>query len=396
MPYICAMQHFPKRLQDRLKDREATDSLRFLRLEEDKVDFCSNDYLGFAGNQQLNQEVYEYLKEKEISGNGASGSRLLSGNTRLCEDVEDFLANYYGADAALLFNSGYDANLGFFASLPQKGDLILYDEYIHASIRDGIQLSFAKSLKFRHNDLGDLEKKLMRTCQTVGENERQNIYVVTESVFSMDGDTPDLKAFARICEAYGVYLIVDEAHAVGLYGEKGTGLIVQESLQDKIFARVITFGKAFGVHGAAILGSRTLIQYLLNFARRFIYSTALPPHSLAAIYKAHQFMSSGYGQEQRTSLNYNIRFFREEVRRSGLNELFVESDAAIQSCILPDNKRVKQAAQAIQQAGFDVRPILAPTVPAGKERIRFCLHSFNKKEDIDAVLKQLFALWKRR
>ena len=389
MPYICAMQDFPKRLQDKLKDREVTDSLRSLSLEAGKVDFCSNDYLGFARNQQLNREVYQYLKEKNITSNGASGSRLLSGNTGLCEDVEDFLAAYYLADAALLFNSGYDANLGFFSSLPQKGDLILFDEYIHASIRDGIQLSFAKSLKFRHNDLNDLEQKIKRASQTEGAQERQNIYVVTESVFSMDGDTPDLHAFARICEAYGVYLIVDEAHAVGLYGERGAGLVVQEGLQDVVFARIITFGKAYGAHGAAILGSRTLIQYLVNFARSFIYSTALPPHSLAAIYKAHQFMNSGYGKEQRTSLMNNIRYFKEEVSRSGLNDIFLESTAAIQSCILPENSRVKQASKSIQEAGFDVRPILAPTVPAGKERIRFCLHSFNRQEEIKQLIQEV-------
>ena len=264
------MQHFPKRLQDKLKDRETNGSLRILSLLKGKVDFCSNDYLGFARSPQLNQEVYQYLKENNITGNGASGSRLLSGNTELCEDVENFLSEYYFADAALLFNSGYDANLGFFSSLPQKGDLILYDEYIHASIRDGIQLSFAKSLKFQHNNLGDLEQKLKRANQIIGEQEGRSIYVVTESVFSMDGDTPDLKGITRICEANGVYLIVDEAHAVGLYGERGAGLVVQEGLQDVVFARIITFGKAYGAHGAAIMGSRTLIHYLVNFARSFI------------------------------------------------------------------------------------------------------------------------------
>ena len=383
------MQHFPKRLQDKLKDRETNGSLRILSLPKGKVDFCSNDYLGFARSPQLNQEVYQYLKENNITGNGASGSRLLSGNTELCEDVENFLSEYYFANAALLFNSGYDTNLGFFSSLPQKGDLILYDEYIHASIRDGIQLSFAKSLKFCHNDLDDLEQKLKRANQIIGEQEGRSIYVVTESVFSMDGDTPDLKDITRICEANGAYFIVDEAHAVGLYGERGAGLVVQEGLQDVVFARIITFGKAYGAHGAAIMGSRTLIHYLVNFARSFIYSTALPPHSLAAIYKAHQFMNSGYGKEQRTSLMNNIRYFKEEVSRSGLNDIFLESDAAIQSCILPENSRVKQAARSIQEAGFDVRPILAPTVPPGKERIRFCLHSFNRPEEIKQLIQEV-------
>ena len=395
MPYICHMDHFPDRLNKKLEQRKADNALRKLTSLEGKIDFCSNDYLGFARSSYLSARVSEYLKEHNLTANGSTGSRLLSGNSDLCESVEQLLADYYNAEAALIFNSGYDANLGFFGSVPQKGDLILFDELSHASIRDGIGMSHAKAYKFRHNDLGDLEGMLERNL--VGDtNGDTPVYVVTESVFSMDGDSPDLMSMAALCSRYNAHLVVDEAHAVGLFGTNGAGLIESLGLSHAVFARIVTFGKALGAHGAAVLGSRKLIQYLINFARSFIYTTALPPHSLVTIRMGHDQLNSSSGHKQRELLNGNIAFFKSQIRKLGFPEAFVQSDSAIQSCILSENTVVKQAAVQIQEQGFDVRPILAPTVPKGKERIRLILHSFNKKEDIDAVLKQLFALWKRR
>ena len=386
------MESFPRRLHLKVSNREASNALRQLSLNEGKVDFCSNDYLGFAGSTELNSSINKALKEKPYSGSGASGSRLLSGNSKLHEDLESYLSKYYDSESALLFNSGYDANLGFFASIPQKGDLVIYDELIHARIRDGIQMSFAKAYKFRHNDLEDLERKLQSGKSGIADEDECSLYVVTESVFSMDGDSPDLQHLVTICKKYGAYLIVDEAHAVGIYGDKGRGLIYEHNLQHAVFARIITFGKAFGVHGASVLGSTELVKYLINYARSFIYSTALPPHSLVSIKEAHNLLNTEYGEEEQGLLRENIAYFRSQIDQLKLSTGFVRSTSPIQSLILPDNNRVKRVAHRINEQGFDVRPILSPTVPHGKERIRFCLHSFNSKKDIADVLNGLCAI----
>ena len=389
------MDHFPDRLNKKLDQRKAENSLRTLISPEGMVDFCSNDYLGFASSSDLFTRVSEYLREHKLTANGSTGSRLLSGNSGLYERVEQMLAEYYQSEAALIFNSGYDANLGFFGSVPQKGDLILYDELSHASIRDGIGMSHAKAYKFKHNNLEELEAMLAknRPDDAKGDDE---VYVVTESVFSMDGDSPDLKGMTALCNKYGARLIVDEAHAVGVFGNHGAGLLQSLDMQSQSFARIVTFGKALGAHGAAVLGSKKLIQYLINFARSFIYTTAMPPHSLVTIQKGHELLKSDIGQKQQELLEGNIAYFKNLLGEMGFSSAFVASNSAIQSCILSDNVIVKQAAGMIQDKGFDVRPILAPTVPKGKERIRLILHSFNKKEDIDAVLQLLYTLWEKR
>ena len=383
------MESFPRRLHQKLSKREASNALRYLSFNESKIDFCSNDYLGFAGSPELSARIDQRIKKNPVSGSGASGSRLLYGNSKLHEDLEEFLSNYYSAEAALIFNSGYDANLGFFASILQKGDLVLYDELVHASIRDGIQMSYAKAHKFRHNDLEDLERKLQKGNSDAEDQKECTLYVVTESVFSMDGDSPDLQGLVTLCRQYRAYLVIDEAHAVGIYGDKGTGLVREHHLQDDVFARIITFGKAFGAHGAAVLGSSELKKYLINYARSFIYSTALPPHSLVAIRESHKLLDAAYGKTAQGLLRENINYFRSQTDQLKLNEGFVFSTSPIQSFILSENKRVKQVADSIREQGFDVRPILSPTVPIGKERIRFCLLSFKKKKDIAKVLKLL-------
>jgi 8-amino-7-oxononanoate synthase len=206
-------------LQKKLEERKSSQSLRSLRLVNGMVDFCSNDYLGIVRNGVL-RPVGTGL------ANGSTGSRLLSGNSALAEETEAFIAGFHQAASALLFNSGYDANLGLLASVPQKGDTILYDQLCHASIRDGIRLSFAQAFSFLHNDLADLEKKLAAASGTV--------FIVTESVFSMDGDLCPLEELVRIAGRSGAHLIIDEAHATGMIGEKGEGLVQQLQLQDSV------------------------------------------------------------------------------------------------------------------------------------------------------------------
>ena len=231
-------------LRRRLDERAARDALRRLRLPDGKTDFCSNDYLGVVTNGLL-----EDGDGREAHGSG--GSRLLAGNYALIEETEKMIAGFHSAPAGLIYNSGYDANVGLLSCVPGRGDIILYDALSHASIRDGVRLSFAQAHGFAHNDCNDLERRLAAG----GDGTK---FVVTESVFSMDGDLPPLEDMAALCGRYGAHLIVDEAHATGVIGAAGEGLVQQKGLEGACFARIHTFGKAMGCHGAVVLGSDRL------------------------------------------------------------------------------------------------------------------------------------------
>lgn len=392
---------FPKNLSAKLETRKQNNALRQLPLASNAVDFASNDYLGFAKSKTVFDQTHQFLVDNNYCENGATGSRLLSGNHPLYELAEKYLSQFHQADAALIFNSGYDANVGFFSSVPQKGDFILYDELCHASIRDGIQLSHAKAYKYQHNDYEDLEKLLIR-CHTErsrgasADNNPQptthnlkptTLYIVTESVFSMDGDCPDFETIIAIAEKHQALIVVDEAHALGVFGENGSGLLQQLQVQNKIFARIMTFGKGLGCHGAAILGSDELKHYLVNFARSFIYTTGLSPHAIATIYCAYQELSNE--KAALMALRENINFFNQQKQLQGLKPLFVRSKSAIQSAIIPGNEKVKAIASQLQQNGFDVKAILSPTVPEGQERLRICIHSYNSEAEIFKVLELL-------
>jgi 8-amino-7-oxononanoate synthase len=374
----------PKNLTAKLEIRKQNNAFRKLSFPNDLIDFASNDYIGFSKNKSIFEETHQYLIENNSLQNGATGSRLLSGNHKVYQEAEGFISKFHQSESALIFNSGYDANVGFFSCVPQKGDLILYDELCHASIRDGIQLSNAKAYKFKHNDFEDLEGKITNYKLRITN---QEIYIVTESVFSMDGDTPNLEELAQLSEKYKCHLVIDEAHALGVFGNKGEGLVQQLGLQDQVFARIMTFGKGLGCHGAAILGGQELNDYLVNFARSFIYTTGLSPHSVATILVGYQHLES----EKQTieKLRENIIHFNQEKNILGLKPMFVRSKSAIQSAIIPGNQKVKSIASQLQEKGYDVKAILSPTVPEGQERLRFCLHSFNTKEEISEVLSLL-------
>jgi 8-amino-7-oxononanoate synthase len=376
------MRKFPKNLTAKLETRKQNNALRQLPSPSNQIDFASNDYIGFSKSASIFNETHQFLIDNNYIQNGATGSRLLSGNHSLYEQTENFISRFHDSQSALIFNSGYDANVGFFSSVPQKGDFILYDELCHASIRDGIQLSNAKSYKFQHNNYEDLERLIDR-CKT----ESANIYIATESVFSMDGDTPDFDILISISEKNDCYLVVDEAHALGIFGESGEGFLQNAKLHNQVFARIITFGKGFGCHGAAILGSPDLKNYLINFARSFIYTTALSPHSIATILIAYRQL-----EKEKTTiekLRNNINSFNQQKQMLGLKPLFVRSKSAIQCAIIPGNEKVKNIASQLQHKGFDVKAILSPTVPEGQERLRICLHSYNSEEQISEVLRLL-------
>ncbi|SDL67660.1 aminotransferase class I/II-fold pyridoxal phosphate-dependent enzyme [Kriegella aquimaris] len=382
------MAQFPKKLEAKLVKREEAKALRSLIDNGDLVDFSSNDYLGFSRDESLIQMTSQILSTNGRVQNGATGSRLLTGNHSYYTELEKMLATFHETEAALVFNSGYDANIGFFSAVPQRGDIVLYDEYIHASIRDGINLGNAKSYKFKHNSFSDLEKK----CEAERSQSSSDlvIYIVTESVFSMDGDSPDLRAMAEISEKYNCLLVVDEAHAIGVFGKNGEGLVQQMNLQDDVFARIITFGKAIGAHGATVLGSAALKTYLVNFARSFIYTTGLPPHTVASISAAYTKLDKQH--EAQVQLREKIDYFNEQVESLNLKSFFIPSTSAIHCWVFSGNDQVRSIGVRLQREGFDIRPILSPTVPKGKERLRICLHSFNTKKEIRKVL-QLLAIF---
>jgi 8-amino-7-oxononanoate synthase len=364
--------HFTNYLREQLTKREQDGLLRSLKLYEGLIDFTSNDYLGIARNHAIFQKIAAHTEAgntKQLNGSG--GSRLLSGNSSAAEAFETYYATYIGCEAALLFNSGYDANVGLLSSLPQRGDTIISDSLVHASIIDGIRLSHAKRLKFAHNITADLERKLRQA--------KGKIYVVVESVYSMDGDEANLIEIAQLCNKYDAALIVDEAHAIGIRGKAGRGLVDEYNLSENVFARIHTFGKAIGCHGACIVGSKELKQYLINFARPFIYSTALPPHSIQIIQHCIAYMRDA--EHERELLASNIKLYKENISPA--------NNGPIQKVIIPGNEAVRKMAHTLQQHGYDIRPILSPTVAAGEERLRIILHSFNTSREILQLTKLL-------
>jgi 8-amino-7-oxononanoate synthase len=371
---------FPKNLTAKLEIRKQNNAARELPSPSTAIDFASNDYIGFSKSAAIFNQTHQFLIDNKQIQNGATGSRLLSGNHDIYSLTEKYIAHFHQAATALIFNSGYDANVGLFSSVPQKGDFILYDELCHASIRDGILLSNAKSYKFQHNDYEDLELLLQRFKSNGTE-----IYIATESVFSMDGDASNIEQLVRLSKKYHCHLIVDEAHALGVFGENGEGLT--QPFHHDIFARIMTFGKGLGSHGAAILGSIDLKNYLVNFARSFIYTTALSPHAVATILIGYQQLQKE--QETLQKLRSNIVFFNQQKQLLGMKPLFVYSKSAIQCAIIPGNEKVKNIARQLQNYGFDVKPILSPTVPKEQERLRFCLHSYNSEEQISKLLSLL-------
>ncbi|EHQ30502.1 aminotransferase class I/II-fold pyridoxal phosphate-dependent enzyme [Mucilaginibacter paludis] len=360
-------------IQNKLNERKSAGTYRALKTERPLTDFCSNDYLGFARSVSLKKNINNYLERHGDYLNGATGSRSLSGNTAFCEKLEADIATYHDAEAGLIFNSGYDANLGLFSSLPQRGDTIITDELIHACIIDGSRLSHANRYIFKHNNLGSLEDKLKHATG--------NTYVAVESVYSMDGDIAPLNNIVALAAKYNAQVIVDEAHALGVFGK---GLVNSLNLQDKVFARVVTFGKALGAHGAIVLGSDMLRQYLINFARSFIFTTAASFHQLVTVKMAYEMLKESSARQQQ--LSNNIGLFKSLIKTDGK---LIASSSGVQSIIIVGNEKTRQLAAHLQESGFDVRPILSPSVPAGTERLRICLHSFNSEQEITNLTQLL-------
>jgi 8-amino-7-oxononanoate synthase len=361
----------------KLAQRREQGTFRNLKTVEGQIDFTSNDYLGFARSKELKKRISEAEKIFSETGVGSTGSRLLTGNSKLAERVEQQIAAFHGSETALIFNSGYDANVGLYSSLGRIAKYIVYDELIHASVHDGMRLSRAELKSFKHNDV---ESLLLVLSELDGP-----AVVAVESVYSMDGDLAPLKELVTVCKDFDAAIIVDEAHAVGLFGE-GRGRVSELGLEEDVYARLVTFSKALGCHGAAVLCNDNLRQFLVNHARSLIFSTFTSNHSLLAMKCVYDMLSDKDYSD--LYIRHLIELFNQSMKGvSGVQQIGGESP--ILGVIIRGNAEVRAVAAAMQNDGFDVRPIVSPTVPKGTERIRICLHEFNTEEEVKGLINSL-------
>lgn len=373
----------PENLIRQLEVRKQQDNLRGLRNIYYKFDFFSNDYLGYSKSKTVLEYCSSILKSLDINFMGSTGSRLISGNHHLFERLENTTKKNLNSKSALFFNSGYDANIGLLTAVLKPKDLVFFDELCHASIRDGLQMSSCKSYKFKHNDYLDLTNKIEYQKKRL---KPQSIYVITESVFSMDGDTSDIAQLVEISKRFKAFLIIDEAHALGVCGTEFKGLSYEHA--NDIFARIYTCGKSLGTHGGFVLGSEDLKKYLINFSRPFIYTTAASPHQVAQVIAALDYFEEN--NLEKKQLQDVISCFKKLAVSHQLENEISLNDSAIQSINIEGNTKAKALAESLTNKNIGVKAILSPTVPKGKERIRICLHSYNTEKEIE----QLFSSYK--
>ncbi len=342
---------------------QAADQGRIQVAGNDFLNLAGNDYLGLAGNRQLIQEFYAGLEPEnclELYGPGSGASRLMTGNHAEYHRLEEGLAKLYGADKVLVFNSGYHINIGLLPSLAEKGDLILADKLCHASLIDGMRLSRAKVMRYPHLDYGRIEELLIKN-----RDKYNTIFLVTESIFSMDGDCADLNVLIRLKRLYGAVLYVDEAHAVGVRGQHGLGLAEEQGVLDRVDLLVGTFGKAWAGQGAFVACSSTLYDYCVNTVRSLIFTTGLPPvnvHWLNFILPRIQKMAA----ERKQLLRLGSRL-RSALQEQGLN---TAGDSQIVPVMIGDSARAVGVAEQLREHGFWINAVRPPTVPRGTSRLR--------------------------
>nr|OQO20621.1 hypothetical protein B0A51_11482 [Rachicladosporium sp. CCFEE 5018] len=374
------------------------------------VDFSSNDFLSLATSKELREGFLAELNAgSSILGSG--GSRLLDGNSTYAEALEKDIASFHGAETALLCNSGFDANAGLFSCLPQRGDIIVYDDFIHASVHDGMKLSRAsKCLPFAHNSVAGLKEVLIDCLRDPKiKDGSRNVFIAVEGVYSMDGDVPPLSAIVDLIHELlplgNGHLIVDEAHSTGVFGPRGSGLVCGLGLEKEVLVRLHTFGKALACSGAALLCSDTVRQYLINYARPLIYTTFLSYPSLAAIRASYTFLMQGETIPLQANLHSLIAHLHTRLLDLQYSLRLAVSNSASNTALMsvPTEKPVspifyvlssepKALAAYCQAKGFVVRGIVPPTVPRGGERVRICLHAGNTTGEIDGLV-QVIGQW---
>jgi len=373
-------------LRAALERRERRGLRRTLQTQPDAglVDVSSNDYLSLARLPSIRQAVAAALADVRI---GSGGSRLLDGDSPLHAHAEARLAAYFGAPAALLFNSGYDANVSLLTTLPQPGDVVVHDALVHASMHDGLRASRARAVRsFRHNDAADLEHVLRGVLEELGATDdaragRCNVFLALESVYSMDGTVCSLRALAEVLARHAPrgarHILVDEAHGVGVYGRGGRGVCDALQLADVPSVRLVTFGKAWGCAGAVVLCPPVWREYLLNYARPLIYSTALAPMQVAAVLCVLDALERGDVDVRIETLHARTRQLYEALGRPYV------CDPLPPAPIVPVyTAQPLVLAARVQRAGFLVRAVRYPTVPRGEERVRLCVHAHNTREEM--------------
>lgn len=370
------MNPFPEELRARLDAIRANGLYRAL-IPPEGLDFSSNDYLGLSNDSRLRTAMERELQAGSLS---APASRLLRGNTPGHERLEARLAQFKGSEAALLFPSGYQANIGLLTALLRRDDVAVSDEQNHASIIDGLRLSGCRVETFPHLETAAVDAKLAE------RPERGRVFLVTESLYSMDGDVAPLDRYADLATKHGANLIVDDAHATGLYGERrGSGLVEHYGVERRITAAVSTCGKALGLCGAFVTGSAVLIDYLVNRARPFIFSTAQPPVLLAAIHAALDIVESEPGRRDRV-LMLAARLRRRLVN-GGVDCL--RSTGPIVPVILGDSGLAVRVARGVRSRGFDVRAVRPPAVRPRTARLRVSVHADHTEEQIDHLAEAI-------
>lgn len=367
-------ERFERLLDWRRRNGALRDLVASAGLVELSVDFASNDYLGMARQAQ---------RASAGAAVGSTGSRLLTGGRRYYLELEERIAAFHAAPAALMFNSGYDANVGWAQAALRANDVVLADAQIHASVHDGLRLAGIAAEFFAHNDVGDLELKLQTASERAQLVAGANVFVLVESVYSMSGQICPLRRIVELCEQYGALLMVDEAHGTGVLGARGEGLVQALGLEGRVWLRLHTFGKALGAHGAVLLGSELMKSYMVNYARSLIYTTALPPHAVQAIASGYDFLQSPQGAATIERLQERIQFFCEKAQAA---QLPAQPQSPIQGLFCTEgNVQAKRWAAFFQKQGIDLRPILSPTVERGGERLRVCLHAYNTEEEINKL-----------
>lgn len=374
---MLRLKEMEKYLENRLSKREKFGNLRLQHTTKPRIDFASNDYIGMALSKRLADATYcEWQANKELqTGLGSTGSRLLTGNSIYAENLENKIAKTHGYESGTLFSCGYMANVGIFSAIANANTTILYDSAVHASTHDGIRLSRAQSYPFRHNDIMHLEKRLKNIKNEV------DCFICIESIYSTDGSKAPLEDLCKLSSHYNAKIIIDEAHSIGAIGPEGLGLVAKYGLQNKIFAQINTFGKALGVQGAIILGSKKLQLAIQNFSRSYIYTTALPLQALASI-KCSYDLFPHMENERKTLAKLSENFCRTFPHASKTH---------IQSITLPGNDRVKRLSTILAAQNFYVLPLTSPTVRQGEEMLRICLHSFNNENQLSQLLKLITA-----
>ena len=358
-----------------LEARRARGRLRSLdtTVGDRLVDFASNDYLSLARDQAIHAaSLREEMHESGHQVNGSTGSRLLTGGSAAHDAFEKWLAEFHGYEAATLFGSGYAANSGVAACVAGPEDAVFFDELSHNSTRFGLARSRQSATPFRHNSVADLSRLLRR-------RRAETAVVFVESVYSMDGDIAPLAEMAQVCEAEDACLVVDEAHATGVVGDSGRGAL-DDVGRDAVLCAVHTFGKAVGCHGAAVLGSAALRQYLANYSPPLIYATALSPAATRLAARCYRALSGPVGDDRRDRLAAVVSVLR--ARLADLDASLLDSASPVHALVVPGADRVSAVAADAQRAGFDVRPIRAPTVRAGSERLRIVAHAHNTPDEV--------------